>query len=219
MTFSESSADRGQGGLRRERHSGLRFKYPGLCYIVVKWQSSNFVQDSNVLSRKKKKRRKNTNTYFYVCITCTQKEGMVEGRLGSESVFQTPEVTSAISSPRVGVGRLSPERGPAWRTSPAAGGARTCHTGMCTVWCHPGNSPRGPAARGEEKGVTRWLSRTGVGGATLPGSALGSASAPASWQAGTRATDPFAVPHLWLVPGAFTKVPGIPRSGDDSDPG
>ena len=55
MTFSESSADRGQGGLRRERHSGLRFKYPGLCYIVVKWQSSNFVQDSNVLSRKKKK--------------------------------------------------------------------------------------------------------------------------------------------------------------------
>lgn len=45
-------------------------------------------------------REKNTNTYFYVCITCIQKEGMAEEWLESGAAFQTPDMTSAISRAR-----------------------------------------------------------------------------------------------------------------------
>lgn len=37
------------------------------------------------------------------------------------------------------------------RWLPAAGGARTCQRRMCADWFNPGNSTRGPAARGKER--------------------------------------------------------------------
>lgn len=54
-----------------------------------------------------------TNTYFYVCITCNQKEGTAERWLESEATFQTPKMTSAISkAPGPRVSPLTPDRGP-----------------------------------------------------------------------------------------------------------
>lgn len=50
--------------------------------------------------QKKEKEEKNTNTYFYVCITCIQKEGAAERRLESGAAFQTAEMTSATSEAR-----------------------------------------------------------------------------------------------------------------------
>lgn len=180
-----------------------------------------------MFSQKKKKRKgkTSTNTYFYVCITCIQKEGTAEQWLESGATFQTPKMTSAISkAPGPRVSHLTPDKGPSLvfqeiklcmsvgsseQLGPAPAREECAMFGFILRTAYGA-----PTARGKERGPTFWFFPIDRNGTFLPtpmSDVVGSASPITGRQQSGSQTPPHFPPVVPAWSGSCKKVQRVWR--------